>query len=113
MITSPLEVIEGNDPVVTLTVTRDGEPVDLTGSTLNLYVKASASTADASALFTYSSGGGSPKITITDATGGIASIAFAKADLATPGTYWYKVNVTFSTGKVETVIAGTFKVVNV
>lgn len=88
-----IELIQGDDPTVALTVTRivGGSVVayPLTGKRVEIIVKADRDTPDTSALYTLSSVGVTPKITITDVPGGLATADFTDR-LATADTFWYR-----------------------
>jgi len=104
MQTAALTLAENNDETVSVAITQNGSPLNLTGATVNMYLKTAAGTADGSALL-LSSAGGSPAITITSPTGGLCSVAIPRADLY-PETYtFYRIDVVFS-GLQNTVVYG-------
>lgn len=109
-----IKVVENNDPLVTVTVRvkdEDGNrrAYDLTGATIQLYVKSAREDTDAAALFTYTS---STEIVVTDATGGVLTIQFAASDIDSAGTYYYHLDA-IKNLKRQTVMFGPLKVVNV
>jgi hypothetical protein len=90
-----LTLAENNDESVSLAITSSGSPLNLTGATVNMYLKTAAGTIDSAALM-LSSAGGSPAITITSPTGGLCTVAIPHADLY-PETYtFYRIDVVFS-----------------
>lgn len=105
-----LRVVENNDPIYTITVTKDNKVFDLNGSTLTFMVKTSASIADEDAEFTYTNGDG---ITITEPDDGIAELVFSRADISTPGTFWYTLTITFTDTRQEIVAYGPFIIIDV
>lgn len=84
-----LELIQGDDPTVALAVTRDGSAHNLTGLRVELLVKPSQTSDDTAAVYQLSSVGASPKITVTNAAGGLAVADFVDR-LAVAGTWWYR-----------------------
>lgn len=109
-----LSVFESDDELLTFKLLKEAngnlDPYDLTAATVTFTVKANAS--DSSPMFTYSSGGVNPAISVTSATGGLFQIQFAGTDVATPGNYRYSISVTQST-KRRTVAYGSFTVENI
>lgn len=86
-----LSLNENNDEVIRVTITTNqpsaGTPLDLTGMTLEVYVKPSAATADTGAgVWKGTSTGGD--ITITDAANGKVAIAVPAADVTTSQGWW-------------------------
>lgn len=99
-----LTLAENNDETVSVALTQNGTALNLTGATVNMYLKTAAGTPDGSALV-LSSGGGSPAITITNAAGGLCSVAIPKADLTSETYTFYRIDVVFS-GLQNTAIYG-------
>jgi hypothetical protein len=105
-----LKLIEGNPETVREIVTDDdtGLPLDLTGKTINFYIKPSADTVDTdpsvTKLSTATSG-----ITVTDAAGGICTVA-VPAQAA--GTLWRRLDVV-TAGQPKTAVYGPLYVLNV
>lgn len=94
-----IKFIQGDDPTALITVTDDGVAFNLTGLRVEILVKATKETADADALYTLSSEGASPKITITSAAGGLATADFTDR-MATSGYFWYRAYVASSADPV-------------
>lgn len=88
---NPLTLNENNDEVVRVTITTNqptaGTALDLTGKTLEAYLKPNAATADGAAgVWKGTSTGGD--ITITDAAGGKVAIAIPAASVTLSQTWW-------------------------
>lgn len=83
-----ITVVQGDDPVVALTVLSGLTAANLTGKRVEILVKTKSTTPDSAALYTLSSQGSSPKVAITDATNGLATADFSD-HLATAGKFWY------------------------
>jgi hypothetical protein len=103
-----LRLVEGNDDVVALTATRDGQPINLTGVALEVYLKTTEYEADADALL-LSSGGG--QITVTDAAAGLSE-AVVDGTLIVPELTWWRYDV-IESGARHTVSGGPLEVINV
>lgn len=100
-----LTLAENNDESVAVAITQNGVALSLAGATVNMYLKTAAGTPDGSALL-LSSAGGSPAITITNASGGLCTVAIPRADLY-PETYaFYRIDVVFA-GLQNTCAYGT------
>lgn len=100
-----VQVFQDDDELLTFKlhkkVNGNWEPYDLTSATIEFIVKEEAASATA---FDYTST--DEEITITSPeTSGVFSVQFARADLATAGTYRYAIRVTQS-GKRRTVAYG-------
>lgn len=80
-----LTLTEGNDEAVSITARVDGEVYDLTGKTLEMYIKTDANQDDDDADL-LSSGGG--EIVATDADGGVAEVSIPGEMLTTDKTFW-------------------------
>ena len=104
MLVAPLNLLEFNDVTINIAVTTSGSPYNLTGATLNLLFKTVAGTPDANALV-FSSGGGSPAITITNAVGGLATAVIPNVDLQTETYNFYRLDVVAS-GLINTALSG-------
>ena len=111
-----VSVYERNDPLVTFTIqnrnliTGVKTPYDLTGSTLECYVKTSPTTADTIIIAKYVSGSG---CTITDAVNGVLTVQFLSTDATlAPGTYFYRIDA-LKTSRRNTLAQGPFIVVNI
>lgn len=106
-----LSVFEINNETATAVVYQEGTttPQSLSGATIELYVKTTASTTDGdSSTVKLSTATG--EITITDAANGAISITFPS--FASPGTRWYRLD-TIITGKRRTAAYGNFVITNV
>lgn len=96
--------IAGNDLVFAFSLTAGGSALSLAGLTLAVYLKASAGTPDALAtVFTTGSG-----LVVTSLTGGQFTWTVPRADgsIAAPGSLWYRVDLTDTSGHVETAMYG-------
>lgn len=104
---------ENNDEAIKVTITTNvpvaGTALDITGMSLEAYLKPTASTADTDgAVWKGTSGGG--QITITDAPNGKATISVpASAVTLTQG--WWRCD-TVSGGLRKTAVYGVLSVVN-
>ena len=99
-----LTLAENNDESVNFAVTSNSSALDISTATINVYFKTAAGTTDGAALM-FSSGGGSPAITITNGPGGLCTLAIPHSDLY-PETYtFYRLDVVFS-GLQNTAIYG-------
>jgi hypothetical protein len=95
MQTAPLNLNEFNDVTISIAVTQNGSPYNLAGVTLNLLLKTQAGTPDANALI-FSSSGGSPAITITNAAQGLATAIIPNTDLDAEVYNFYRLDVVAS-----------------
>lgn len=91
----PLALSEFNDETIAVAITNNGSPYNLTSATVNMLFKTQAGTPDANALI-LSSGGGSPAITITNASAGQCSVAIPRADLSAETYNFYRIDVVVS-----------------
>ena len=89
-----LSGVAGFDQEFDFALTYAGVPLNVTGYTLTLYLKASATTPDSRATV-YGEGTG---LTVTGATAGEFTWTAPAADVAVdaPGALWYRVDVTGS-----------------
>ena len=106
-IETPLCIVQGDDKAYNLTFTQDGTtPLDLTDSTLKLVIVGTKKKDDADALVTKTI------TTFTDATNGLAAITLTNTDTDLPiGTYFYRLKMIDSIGKVKTVMRGELEIV--
>jgi hypothetical protein len=104
MQTAPLTLSEFNDVTIDIAVTSNGSPYNLTSVTVNMLLKSQAGVPDSSALI-FSSGGGSPAITITNAAAGLAVAQIPNADLDAEVYSFYRVDVVNS-GLTNTCVYG-------
>jgi hypothetical protein len=101
-----LTLSEFNDMTVNIAVTNNGVAFNLTGYNLNLLLKSAAGVPDSSAL-TFSSTGGSPAITITSPSGGLAVAQLPNADLDAETYSFYRLDVVqTSTSYQQTTVYG-------
>jgi hypothetical protein len=105
MQTAPLTLNEFNDVTISITVTQNGSPLNLTGDTLNLLLKTAPNTPDANALV-FSSAGGSPAIVITNPAGGLATAIIPNTDLDAETYNFYRLDVV-SGGLTNTTLYGS------
>ncbi|WP_246267783.1 hypothetical protein [Nonomuraea typhae] len=107
-----LTLIQVNDETVDLAITQhdSGAAQDLTGATVECYLKPTAQTADDGAGVTKLSTA-TGEITITSAVGGTCQIAVPAAALTTAGTRWWRADVILS-GKRRTCVYGPLHVVD-
>jgi hypothetical protein len=109
----PLRLYEGNDEILTVSIGRAGAAYSLAGSTVEMIIKSSVSDAegtypDASVVVLSTATG---EITVTDAAAGTVTVDINAADLATPGTMVYRIDVIDGTGR-RTAIHGDLLVVD-
>jgi hypothetical protein len=95
-----LTLSEFNDMTINIAVTNNGSPFNLTGYSLNLLLKSQAGVPDSSAL-TFSSTGGSPAITITSASAGLATAQLPNADLDAETYNFYRLDVVSTVGSLQ------------
>jgi hypothetical protein len=102
-----LAVEQNNDVLFTLNLTgANGAPFDLTGYTPTLYLKATETTADASAItFTTSTG-----LTVVSTKLGKVTWALPHADTATPSTQWWRIDVVDGSSNRSTLMVGNFTI---
>jgi hypothetical protein len=109
-----IEVIEDNDPIIVFVCKVDGTPVDLTGATIDFYLKPDKTTEETDAtVVRYSTDTG--EVTIPSQTGdtvGQCLVQLDRADLGTPGKLRYRFDVTQG-GKVLTYAYGRVIVIDV
>jgi hypothetical protein len=100
---------QGNDEFPTLALTKsDGTPYNLAGATVEMYVKPSAVTPDDDTrVLKLSTATG--EITVTDATGGLATVNIAAADLAIPVARYYRADI-IASGSRHTALFGVMSV---
>jgi hypothetical protein len=104
MQTAPLNLLEFNDVTIDIAVTQNGSPYNLTGVTVNLLFKSVAGTPDSNALV-FSSSGGSPAITVTNASGGLAVATIPNTDLDAEIYGFYRLDVV-NGGLTNTALSG-------
>lgn len=105
-----LVALQGNDMTYPLPpLTQNGQPVNLTGTTVRLYVKATEATPD-SAATVYTVGSG---LTILEPLAGQISWVLPHTATTTAGASWWRVDVTSGTGSVGTCIYGNLYIVAV
>ena len=86
---TPLTVYQSNDTLFKLTLVIAGTTtrLNLTGLSLEFYLKSSPSQSDASALAIYSTGTG--EIVVTSAANGELTVKINSDHVGIPGKYWY------------------------
>lgn len=92
---------------LSLTLTLNDLPMDLTGARVDMQMRKLPSAT--AALYTWSSAGVDPTITITDALGGAVSIA--KRVVTSICKLHFDVQVTTADGDVRTVLSGELPIV--
>jgi hypothetical protein len=97
---------EFNDETLALTITSSGSALNLTGITLEMYLKTASGIADTDPS-TLKLSTVTGEIVITNPTGGLATAAIASSHLQPGGTVygWYRVD-TINAGKRNTAIYG-------
>lgn len=105
-----LTVGQNNDEALSGTAVDEdtGLPLDLTGVTLEMYLKASAATADTDPAVTKLSTATSG-ITITNAAQGIYAVAIPDTALTAAGIRWYRVDAIAGSSR-KTIVYGPLKV---
>lgn len=108
----PLTLNERNDENVTVFITTNdptaGTPLDLTGKSVEVFLKPSkASADDDAAVWKGTTTGG--EVTVVDAANGEISVAIPAANIDLTKTWW-KVDVVSGTGKRKTAMGGTVTV---
>lgn len=102
-----LSLAEFNDETLDLTVTENGTAMNLTGYTVNVYLKSKAGVSDTDpSTLKLSSAGTNPAVTITSATTGAVQVSIPNADLASTGIAFWRCDVVDSTGKQNTAFYG-------
>lgn len=104
-----LVALQNNDSTFNLTLTQSNKPLNLTGLTINLYVKATETTPDASATV-YTVGEG---ITVTTSLAGGISWVLPHTAATIAGQSWWRVDVTDIHGNNGTCIYGDLYIVAV
>ena len=97
--------IAGRDLIFELALTAGGNPLNLAGITVTIYLKATAVTPDAIAVM-FTSGQG---FAITDTAGGALTWTIPAADVpltAAPGSLWYRVDVAASGSDPQPAMCG-------
>ena len=101
-----LTLSEFNDMTINIAVTNNGVAFNLTGYNLNLLLKSAAGVPDSSALI-FSSTGGSPAITVTSPSGGLAVAQLPNVDLDSEQYTFYRLDVVqASTSYQQTTVYG-------
>jgi hypothetical protein len=101
-----LTLSEFNDMTINIAVTNNGVAFNLTGYNLNLLLKSAAGVPDSSAL-TFSSSGGSPAITITSPSGGLAVAQLPNVDLDAETYSFYRLDVVNASSQQQTTVYGS------
>lgn len=106
-----IEAIRGDGETYLLTVTEDDAPLDLTDAEIWMTAKRHIRDADADAIFQKTVGDG---ITITDDTGGLATVELVPADTSSLAARTirlvYDVQVKLSSGRIVTPLKGKLTV---
>lgn len=85
---APGQTIRPNDPLT-------WAPINLTGATVRMYIRATGETGAPSATLTG---------TVTDGLNGVVAFTFASDTLSAAGTYEAEVEITFSGGGKQTIL---------
>jgi hypothetical protein len=102
-----LNFAEFNDITLTGTITNNGSALNLTGYTVNMYLKPTAGVVDTDGrVIKLSSGGGSPAITITSPTSGAISVFIANADLQDETHTFYRIDAVDASSHINTAMYG-------
>jgi hypothetical protein len=105
----PIVALVNNDTTYNLNVTLNGKPLPLTGYTPKAYQKATATTPDASAIV-YQVGSG---LTVVNSNLGQLRLVIPHANLTTPGSQWWRLDLIDTNGGVYTVFYGTLTIKSV
>jgi hypothetical protein len=98
---------EFNDATVTFQILNNASPMNITGMTVNALFKKTRGDLDSTGTTkTYSSGGGSPAITINTPSTGSCTLAIPDADVIFPNWTFYRIDVVNGT-VTTTAIFGT------
>lgn len=103
-----LQLYERNDETVDHTVTRDGQPFDLTGKNLEFILKARTQDLDTAGVILTDTDG---DITVTDPAGGLATTSISSEHLASPGRKVWRLDVLDGTDR-KTAIYGQVTIVD-
>jgi len=104
-----LSGIAGHDLIFDLVLTADGNPLNLAGITVTIYLKASPVTPDAiGAVFTSGQG-----FTITSTAGGALTWTIPAGDMSisAPGALWYRVDVSASGADPQPAMYGALNLI--
>jgi hypothetical protein len=104
-----LQTDANNDTTFALQITQSGNPMNLTGYTLRLYVKASQQALDSSATV-YAIGSG---LTLTEISGGEFTFVLPRTAATVPGTYWWRIDIVDGNGNVGTALYGNLYILPV
>jgi hypothetical protein len=108
-----LSFAEFNDITLNVTITSNGSALNLTGYTVNMLMKPAAGVADNDGrVITLSSSGGSPAITITNASAGAATVAISHADLQNETLLFYRIDAVDGSGNINTAIYGNLSYIS-
>lgn len=109
---SPITLNENNDEDVIVTITTNqptaGTIENLTGMTVEVYLKLSAATSDTD-VSTWKGSSATTGVTMTDPTNGIVTLNLPALAVQTI-VKWYRVDVISSGGKRKTAVYGTVAV---
>lgn len=102
-----LNFAEFNDITLSVSITSNGSPLNLTGYTVNMLLKPSAGIVDTDPrVITLSSSGGSPAITVTSAVNGQCTVAITHADVQDQTHAFYRIDAVDASGNINTAIYG-------
>lgn len=80
-------------PPIVITLERDGNPIDVTGATVDLYINLNGTVTNT----------GHTSCTLTTPASGVVTYTTEAADFATAGSYNCEVKITYGDGTVETI----------
>ena len=104
-----LTVVVNNDASFAFDLTYNGLPVNLTGCTVTVYLKASRTASDGSGLTFSTPASG---VTFNSQELGKVTWALPKDDNATSGTLWYRLDVLDTGSFMTTYFFGNFNVLS-
>jgi hypothetical protein len=102
----PLLALVNNDTTFKFTLKLNGSPLSLSTYTLKAYQKASATAADNTGTL-YQVGTG---LTIVNSALGQVNLTIPHANVPTPGTQWWRLDLVDGTGAVNTALYGPLTV---
>lgn len=108
----PLSLIESNDEIVYVAVTEDGQPYDLTGTIVRMYIKPKPQTADTNTNRVSVLGTDTGELVFTDETNGLLTAFVPRSALTNAGFNWYRFDV-HKGGTIRTASYGVLNIIDV
>lgn len=108
----PLEVYQSNDEVVDIQVFFEGLPYDLTGKSMEMFLKPTKGTPDADLAVVKLTSVASEIIISGTPSDGTAVAHIPAVNLANVGTRWYRVDV-IDAGKRRTALYGPLRIIDI